>query len=397
MLQLLEMLRFLPLFIVLLLSLVFGHNLYAEELHNHENSNEARLLYLGQANLNDEYDKKTREIKELEKKLAELSGQAKTLSSQISSFNTQIKLTELKISQTETEIASLSAKIGRLETAIGGLSEAYQARVTNIYELRRIADPLTFALTSDDFSKLLSRVYYLRKIAEHDQQLLVRLQTSQTSLELERQELSDLEKKLEDQKIFLSGQRGGKEKLLEVTKNDEKKYQDLLGKARSEAAAIAGAMRNAVNLLKNGSPIKRGETIAFIGNSGAPGCSTGPHLHLEIQKDGASVNPAGYLSARDVVWDNAPDGSFSFSGDLTWPIESPRITQGFGMTHWAQTGFYSGRPHTGIDMTSGSGDAIKAPVDGTLYRGTVSCGNSPMNFVAIDHGSGVYSWYWHVQ
>lgn len=383
-----RMKKLLPLVIFVLLgSSVFVHTLRAEELH---------FFYLGQANLSDEYGKKTQDIKELEKKLSELSGQARTLSSQIASFNAQIKLTELKIEQTETEIASLSAKIVRLETTIGSLSSAYEERVTQIYRLRKIADPLTFALTAQDFTTLLSRLYYLRRITEHDQGLLVRLQTSQTSLEFERQELADLEKRLEYQKGFLSSQRGGKEKLLELTRNDEKKFQELLSRARAEQAAIAAAMRNAVNLLKDGSPVKKSDTIALIGNSGAPACSTGPHLHLEIQKDGVSMNPADYLAQRDVVWDNAPDPQFSFSGSLSWPIESPRITQGFGMTHWAQTGFYGGRPHTGVDMTSDN-ITIRAPVDGTLYRGTVSCGSSPMNFVAIDHGGGTISWFWHVQ
>lgn len=347
-------------------------------------------------NLSEVYNKKTDEIRELEKKLGELVGQSRTLSSQITNFNTQIRLTELKIDQTREEIASLAGKIGKLETTIEGLSSAYEERVINIYRLRRVGDPLVFALTSQDFPQLLSRIYYLRKVADHDQKLLVRLQTSQTSLEVEKKEQEALEKKLEEQTALLSRQKGAKEKLLELTRNDEKKYQELLSKARAEQAAIAGAMRNAVNLLKNGQPIKRGETIALIGNSGAPGCSTGPHLHFEVQKDSVSVNPAGYLSSRDVIWDNAPDGTFSFTGQLPWPIESPRITQGFGMTHWASTGFYRGNPHTGIDMTS-TDITIHSPVDGTLYKGTVSCGSSPMNFVAVDHGGGMISWYWHVQ
>lgn len=346
--------------------------------------------------LTQEYERKTSEIKELEKKLVELTGQARTLSAQIVNFNTQIRLTELKIERTESEIATLSGKIRNLETAIGSLSSAYQERAGEMYRLRRISDPLLSLLTSQNFSNLISRLHYLTKIAEHDRDLLVRLQTSQTSLEQEKNRLEALYKKLEEQKVFLAAQRGGKEKLLELTKNDERKFQELLQRARAEQAAIAAAMRNAAALLKDGQPVGRSISIALIGNSGAPGCSTGPHLHFEIQKDGDSVDPAAYLSSRSVEWDNAPDGQFSFTGTLDWPIDSPRITQGFGMTHWARTGFYGGRPHTGIDMTSDN-LSIRASVDGTLYKGTVSCSGSPMNFVAIDHGGGIISWYWHVQ
>ncbi len=387
--------RFLPLFaLFIFLSLVFVPWLRAEDSDG--DPRELRLLYIGESNLSDEYGKKTQEIKDLEKKINELLGQSKTLSSQIGSFNAQIRLTELKIEQTEAEVASLSGKIGSLETTIGGLSNAYEERVTNLYKLRRIAEPFTFLATAQNFSGVISRLYHLKKIAENDQKLLVRLQTSQTELKFQKNDLENLQKKLEGQTEFLSRQKSAKEKLLEVTKNDERKYQELLSKARAEQSAIASAMRNAASLLKNGSPIKRGDAIALIGNSGAPGCSTGTHLHFEVQKDSVSVDPAGYLSSRDVAWDNAPDSIFSFTGPLTWPIDSPRITQGFGMTHWASTGFYSGRPHTGIDMTSDN-PSIRSPVDGTLYRGTVSCGSSPMNFVAVDHGGGIVSWYWHVQ
>lgn len=364
-------------------------SVYAHPGHEHP---------IGQSDLSQEYQKKIEEIKELEKKLQEISGQAKTLSGQISNFNTQIQLTQLKVEQTETEIATLSGKIGALEVSIVELSQAHQQRILSSYRLRRVGDsPILFLLSSSDLSTLLSRFHYLRLVEERDRDLLVRLQSSQTNLEQEKFELEDLEKKLGDQKLFLARQRGAKEKLLELTKNDERKFQELLKKARAEQSAIAAAMRNAAALLKDGQPIGKGTVIALIGNSGAPSCSTGPHLHFEVQKDGASVDPAGYLSQRDVIWDNQPDPPFSFGGNLNWPINSPRITQGFGMTYWAGTGFYGGRPHTGIDMTS-EDISIRAPVDGTVYKGTVTCGSNPMNFTAIKHNEGgIISWYWHVQ
>lgn len=346
--------------------------------------------------LKSEYDKKTNEIKVLEAKLAEITGQVKTLSSQITKFDAQIHLTELKIEQTSYEIDSLSHKIGNLESAIGNLSSAYQNRANEMYRLSRVGDPMIFLLGSQDISSLLTRLHYLRKIAQFDRDLLIRLQTSQTTLEFEKDHLERLQKKLEEQTTFLSRQKDAKQKFLELTRNDEKKYQELLQKAKSEQAAIAGAMRNAARLLQNGQAVKKGDIIGLIGNSGVPSCSTGPHLHLEIQKDGVSTNPAGFLLSRDVIWDNAPDSTFAFTGSLEWPIDSPRITQGYGITHWASTGFYSGKPHTGIDMTS-SNPAIRAPVDGTLYKGTVTCGTSPLNFVALDHGGDLLSWYWHVQ
>ena len=48
-----------------------------------------------------------------------------------------------------------------------------------------------------------------------------------------------------------------------------------------------------------GQSIKAG---TIIGNVGATGMATGPHLHLEIHIDGNSIDPFGFLKARSTAW-----------------------------------------------------------------------------------------------
>ena len=53
---------------------------------------------------------------------------------------------------------------------------------------------------------------------------------------------------------------------------------------------------NSILLKDAGSPVKAGEAIAIIGNSGES--TTGPHLHFEIWYKGRPANPADYINFK---------------------------------------------------------------------------------------------------
>ncbi|MBI5465085.1 hypothetical protein HY946_00550, partial [Candidatus Gottesmanbacteria bacterium] len=239
------------------------------------------------------------QIRELEQKLAETQAREKTLSSQISYMNNQIKLTTLKISETqakidqlEEEIASLSAKIDRLEESLGHLSEVLLSRIVETYK-RGNVEFFHLLFSSGGFSDFLTRLKYIRIVQAHDKKLMFQMQetkdnyTDQKQVREEKKaEHERLKRQLEGQKAMLAQQIKDKETLLEVTRNDEKRYQELLAAARAEQVALEGTMRQALALLKDGSPIEEGAQIALIGNSGAPYCSTGSHLHFETRRNG---------------------------------------------------------------------------------------------------------------
>lgn len=353
-------------------------------------------------------------IAELEKKVAELTDKEKSLSSEISVMENQIKLTQLRISATEQEITELSGdikaangKISTLEDSLNDITKVLINRVVATYQVGRI-EPIQVLLASNTMTDFLKRANYLRIAQASDKKLMYNTVQARNDYENQKEIFEDKKEKieglrsqLEEYNKQIEADKRAKADLLSVTKNDERKYQELLAAARSERDAITGVL--ATFELKDGTPVSKGQVIAVVGNSGAPYCSTGAHLHFMVRKNGGIENPANYLkSGANYQYTYGSDqydyyGTVNPSGSWDWPLdETIQITQGYGSHGFARS-FYSNGIHDGIDMVSASSSLIKAPKEGTLYKGSTSCRGATMNFVAVDHGEGIVSWYWHVK
>ena len=357
-------------------------------------------------------DKVSECIEVLSNKVTELGEQKKTLSSQIAQFDNQIRLTQLKISDAqatidrlEKEIGVLGFKIGYITDSVERLEVLLKQRIVATYQQSFVSN-LELLLTSKDFSDLVLRVQYLKQVQENDRRLLANLQETKSNYANQKDEREDKQAAIEENKKKLLGlkasldtQKAEKQTFLEVTKNDEARFQRLLQQALAERKAIVAAFSQAVSRLNSGEGdgVSEGSTIALLGNSGGPDCSSGPHLHFTVLKNSSPQDPAQYLKDVSPGWDNSPDGQFGFSGSWNWPISSPRITQGFGMSYWAKLGWYNGNIHDGIDMTGGS--TISAPRSGKLIYGSTTCGNSALKYAAIKHNddSSIITLYLHIQ
>jgi peptidoglycan hydrolase CwlO-like protein len=179
------------------------------------------------------------QIKEYEEQLNKLSAESNTLSNQIAQFNAQIKLTTLKISQTEEKIRLLGGRINQLEVSLKALSKAFAERVVYSYKLTKLHQPLIMLLTSPNLSSVFSSYHYLQEIEKADRDLLVRLEDAQTTYESQKDTQEQLRKELESQNKLLNSQKIAKNNLLVATKNDEKRYQQLLSNARAQLASFA--------------------------------------------------------------------------------------------------------------------------------------------------------------
>jgi peptidoglycan hydrolase CwlO-like protein len=327
--------------------------------------------------------------------LNRLSGQGKTLNQEIAKRKTQINLTAAQISKTEQEIAALAEKIGRLEVSLEQLAEIVRKRIAATYKSSK-PDPVILLFSSAKFSDFVNSYQYLKVVQQHDKKLLYAMETTRTNYDEQKKAVEILKAKLEAQRTQLAKQQREMESLLVVTQNDEKKYQQLLAQAYAEKAALEQALVAGTKV----GPIKKGDPIALIGNTGYPICSTGKHLHFEIRKNNTWTDPGAYLQSKTVEDDQNNGGNnVNFgSGSWPWPIEDPvRVTQFYGHTPYSWKYKYSDGIHTGLDIVTSATDVIRAPADGNLFKSSQLCGSSVINIVYIDHGDNLISFYLHVQ
>lgn len=342
----------------------------------------------------------------LSKKLSDLTNQKKTLTSQISQFNTQIQLTQLKIAdaqatidQLEKEIGVLGFRIDYVTENIGKLEELVKKRIVATYQQGFVSN-LELLLASNDFSDLILRVQYIKEVQENDKRILASLNKTRSDYanqkddrETKQAQIEENKKKLLGLKTSLDTQKAEKQAFLRVTENDESKYQRLLAQAQAELAVTFGG--GTESYLRD---VKAGDTIGNV-VYGRSGCSTGTHLHFEVHKNGSVDDPNNYLSSTsfDYPFGQSDSGSINPHGSLPWPISSPiHISQGYGMTPYAQSGSYNGNPHFGIDMYTDS-STVRAVKDGKLYGGSYSgCSYGPLIYARIKHDDSLDTLYLHM-
>ncbi len=342
-----------------------------------------------------EYEKKIEEIKaqieENKKKIEELDAEASKydgtvsalqdkisiLDDQIDLYNQEIAIIDEDINKIDTQINSIETEINKLNEQVKQLDEQVkelEAQKAETYELlgERIrasymsgaSTPLEYLLTSDDFEfqAYLERVELLQRIAEHDDAVVKQLEKNIEDIAVKVTEIEDVKVRLASKITELD----------EAKKDYETKKQEQVEarKVVEDAEALIQADLDKVMAIVNGYD-----------------------RESQQYKDAIDKREEAILELEDKLADkNIYYGSGS-TGDMCWPLPySDVYVSSRFKWRW-------GKQHNGIDTCRWSGthgaDVVSVK-DGTIDVASWGYGGGYGNYVVVNHGEGVVTYYAHL-
>lgn len=304
-----------------------------------------------------------KEIADYEKQLRDIGDQTtslknalKSLDATINKNSLDIKLTQSNIDSTELEIEELSIDIGKNVNIINQNTKAIASLLNtlNSYDNTTFIENLLIYKNLSEFWNEEQNTYtvqnQIREKINETKNTKIILENNKKSAEKKRKDLQNYKSSLIDRKNLLDITKKEKNKLLADTKNSEANYTKML----ADKKALADAFDK--------------ELVQF-------------ESELKFAVDRNSIPSVG-------------------KGILSWPLDVIKITQKFGMTDFAKTGFYGGSAHNGVDFGAFIGTPVKAAlsgvVKGTGNTDTVCPRASFGQWVFIEHNNGLSSIYAHL-
>lgn len=291
------------------------------------------------------------EKKSLQSAINQLELERKKISAEINRTETLIASTDLEINKLVLEISNTQTDIDSTEAAIGSIiRQEYMEGDDSLIELllqhERLSEFWSAYEEHEDVRNVMAG-----KVTELDSFKKI-LEEKRLQNETKRQELDSLHSQYTDQNEVLVNNKQERSKLLEVTKSEEKNYQQLLASKKIAKEQIEKEMREFESKLQ------------FI------------------------LDPNTIPAPGTRVFD--------------WPLDNIIITQYFGGTEFAarNASVYGGRAyHPGVDFGVPRGTPIKAPLTGTV-RATGNTDAVPGcyswgKWTLIDHANGLSTLYAH--
>ncbi|MBR4545645.1 MAG: peptidoglycan DD-metalloendopeptidase family protein [Oscillibacter sp.] len=335
----------------------------------------------------DEIDSLITQASGIQEEQAALQQEINSYTMSIAAALEQKTFLDAAIAQIEEEVAALEAQISdcrqRIYVTETELADA-QRREAEQYDLfcQRVrvmeeqgrVNCWMILLHATSFVDFLSRLDFVNEIMQSDQRVMDDLRALQAEIAEKQQQLNDEKQELEtatqtclDKKTELDTQREAANQViidLQANRTEAEASRDVLA---VEAERIQG------DILRLSEELERQEEEA------------------RIRAEEAAAEAYRRMRERVAAID---DFTVSYGdGGYIWPVNSRRITSGFGSR--SSPGGIGSTNHKGIDIGGvGYGTAVHAAKSGTVIISQYS--SSYGNFVVVSHGSGNTTLYAHM-
>lgn len=303
--------------------------------------------------LEEEGEKYSDAITAKEKEIGTLQQRINALNRNIQKIDSDVKVTSVKVQKTELQIRQLTGQIQEKENAIEKKKAAIALLLETMHQREQedLIEILLKNLNLSSFFGEMNATLKLQKQITSDEQELKFLKEGliidKGDAEDRKSDLTNLRSSLQDKKTLQQNEKTARSQLLATTKNQEKKYQQLLSdtqKRQQDIAKEIEALEEKLRLLVDPSSLPKPSAIFVIPTTG-------------------------------------------------------RFTQGYGRTAFAiNSDFY--KFHNGIDIANAYGTPIIAAGDGKV----LATGNSDRycpggtygQYIVIKHENNLATLYSHL-
>lgn len=294
--------------------------------------------------------------RKLEKEQANIKSKLSSIRSSAASAQEEVDAINKLVANLESQIETLNAKIDTMNEEIGAIEDEIQkkedeidanydkfkSRLRAMYMTGDYSGGLEVLLSTDDFEDLLSRMYYVEKMADHDQAII-------DSLTADKAGYIDKKAAVEVKRVQLDKEKA--ELAAKKTELDEEKA--IAQKLLDEIAAQQKALEEQQRKIDSQMVTAKAQLDALISSA----------------------------TKKDV-------GSKYVGGGFKWP------TPGYG-TITSPYGMRWGKLHKGIDIGAPTGAKIIASNEGKIVTSAYNAGGYG-HYVIINHGGGYMTVYAHM-
>ncbi len=338
-----------------------------------------------QKDLDDKIKETSSEIENVHGQMTDALNQINDLNAEISTYQKEINNVQGKINNLNTEIQNKQSNIDEQEKKYAEQKALLDKRLVALYETGTVSY-LDMLLTSESLTDFISKYYLIEQMAEADQELLQKIDSTKKQIETEKGSLETSKTEVETSKQELVGKKSSlnsavkqKQEIASSLSAEESELNEKLDEMeedrkeiQSELAAIAAEEAAKKKAEKNKKPSSSSSSNSNSSNTTASGSSQNDDD--EDDDDNVAPSAHGYI----------------------FPV------QGCSRANINKLVYPSYRGHTGIDVNRNVvGKNVVAVKAGTVVKSEAKKNSNGTyrsygEYVVINHHDGTMTLYAHM-